>query len=133
MSSVIPEPGQHRRAVHPQEFAKALVGAAVAALSALIPLMDDGQVSTQDSLAVILAALAGGGAVFGIPNKPPAAPRGAVTPRTTNHHDHVHISRTDDSADPGLSEQGAGEGRLILVIACGIVLGALLLILVRRA
>ncbi len=111
MSSVIPEPGQHRRAPAPQEYAKALVGAAVAALSALIPLMDDGQVSTQDALAVMLAALVGGGAVFGIPNKPPAG----------------------KPADPHLSEQGAGEGRLILVIACGIVLGALLLILLRRA
>jgi hypothetical protein len=129
----MPEPGQHRRAPAPSEYAKALVGAAVAALSALIPLMDDGTVSVQDALTVALAALVGGGAVFGIPNKPPAAPRGAVTERTASHHDHVHISRMDNSADPHLSERGAGEGRLILVIACGIVLGALLLILLRRA
>lgn len=51
-------------------MAKALVGATVAGLSALLPVVDDG-LTTSEFLAALLAALIGWQAIYWTPNKQP--------------------------------------------------------------
>lgn len=53
-------------------YAKALVGALTAGLGAYATALDDG-ITTQEWVTVAIAALAGGGFVFGVPNKDPEA------------------------------------------------------------
>lgn len=59
-------------------YAKALTGAAVAGLTALGTALTDNQVTGQEWVAVAIAALAGLGAVWAVPNRP--APREDVPP-----------------------------------------------------
>jgi len=68
--------------VSPSQYAKAIVGALVAGLSALLPVMEDGLTATECVVAVI-AALIALGAVFATPNQ----------------------ARAGHAADPDLSEQ----------------------------
>lgn len=55
----------------PQQYAKALVAALVAGLSALIPLLEDG-LTVAEVLTAVVAALVGLSAVFIVPNQAPA-------------------------------------------------------------
>lgn len=57
---------------HPAEYAKAIVGALVAAASAGIPVIDDG-LSPSEVLIIAVAALTAFGAVWAIPNAAPPA------------------------------------------------------------
>jgi hypothetical protein len=49
-------------------YAKAVVGAAVAALAFAIPVVDDG-VTLSETLGILMAGLTGLGVVFAVPNK----------------------------------------------------------------
>jgi len=100
--------------VNPSQYAKALVGALVAGLSALLPVMEDGLTATECVVAVI-AALIALGAIFQTPNQAPAG----------------------QPADPDLSEQsglddGGHTDALFLIgitvaVACGVLLATLVL------
>lgn len=59
----------------PAEYAKAIVGALVAAASAGIPVIDDG-LSPSEVLIIAVAALTAFGAVWAIPNAAPAPVEG---------------------------------------------------------
>lgn len=54
-----------------KQYAKAIVGALVAAVSAAVPIVDDG-VLPSEALTIGLAFLVGLGAVWAVPNKPEA-------------------------------------------------------------
>ena len=90
----------------PRQYAKALVGCAVAGLSALLPVMEDGLTGTE-VLTAVVAALVALGAVFAVPNQaPPGHP-----------------------ADPDLSEQsGVDDGHIEPVGLALVVLFVLLLL-----
>ncbi len=49
-------------------YYKAIVGALVAAISAAIPIVDDG-VTTSEGLSIALAFIVGLGVVYAVPNK----------------------------------------------------------------
>jgi sugar phosphate permease len=51
-------------------FAKAIIGALVAFLTALATALENGSVSGQEWVTSLIALLVGFGAVFSIPNKP---------------------------------------------------------------
>jgi len=51
-------------------YAKAIVGALIAGLTALLPAFDDGAVTTAEWLVVGIAALGAFGVVWAVPNKP---------------------------------------------------------------
>ena len=51
-------------------YAKAIVGAAVAGLTALGTAMSDGQVTGEDWTRVVVAALVSLGLVYAVPNRP---------------------------------------------------------------
>ena len=59
----------------PAEYAKAIVGAAVAAASAAIPVVDDG-VTPSELMIILVAALTAFGAVWAVPNAAPADAEG---------------------------------------------------------
>lgn len=67
----------------PQEYAKALVGALAAFLAAVVTGLADEHITAVEWVVAALAAVTAGGAVFGVPNRPPAG----------------------EPADPDLSEQ----------------------------
>lgn len=50
------------------QYAKAIVGAVIAGLSALGTGLDDGNLSTQEIVTAIIACLVALGVVFGVPN-----------------------------------------------------------------
>ena len=75
----------------PRQYAKALIGALIAGLSALTPSVQDG-LSVTDVLTAVVAALIAGSAVFAIPN---VAPVGQIS-------------------DPNLSDQDAPDAPTIL-------------------
>lgn len=54
--------------MNPAKFAKAIVGAAVAGLTALLPLVGDG-VSLKDAIITAIAVLVGFNAVYWTPNE----------------------------------------------------------------
>lgn len=56
-------------------YAKALVGGAASALAFAIPVVDDGLL-VSEVLGIALAFLTGAGAVYTVPNGPPASPPG---------------------------------------------------------
>lgn len=58
----------------PAEYAKAIVGALVAAASFAIPVVDDGLVASE-ALGILVAALAAFTAVWGVPNADPQHPQ----------------------------------------------------------
>ncbi len=58
----------------PSEYAKAIVGALVAGLTALATAAGDGQINMGEGFAVAIAVVATFGGVFGVPNRP-ATPR----------------------------------------------------------
>lgn len=100
----------------PQQYAKALVGALIAALSALIPVMEDG-LTTTEVLTAVVAALVGLSAVFAVPNQaPPGRP-----------------------ADPDLSEQSgldaghADVAHLVVMAAIAVIVVTLYHLLIRHA
>ncbi len=51
-------------------YAKALAGAAAAGAAVYLTARSDGTVTTDEWLGILLAVLAGGGVVAGVPNKP---------------------------------------------------------------
>lgn len=59
---------------HPKTYAKFLVAALAAALTAAYPLLNDGNMSTQEMVMVALAAVGALGVYF-VPNKPTGNPR----------------------------------------------------------
>lgn len=61
-------------------YAKALVGALIAALSALGASLTDGGVSASEWVAVALAFLVAFGGVFSVPNAAPGQPGGNQDP-----------------------------------------------------
>lgn len=61
-------------------YAKAFIGSLVAGLGALLTALDDGSLSAQEIVTVIIAFLVAFGAVFAIPNKPPFVPPSDTTP-----------------------------------------------------
>lgn len=67
----------------PREYAKAIVAALVAFLTALVTGLTDDHLTALEWVVAALAAVTAGGAVFGVPNRPPAG----------------------QPADPSLSEQ----------------------------
>jgi len=54
--------------------AKAFIGALVAFLTAIATALDNGSISAQEWVFALIALIAGFGAVFSIPNKPPFVP-----------------------------------------------------------
>jgi len=63
-------------------FYKAITGAVVSFLSALIAGLQNGGLSWTEILTAIIALLVGGGAVFTIPNIIPGTPSPEPTPTT---------------------------------------------------
>lgn len=61
--------------MHASEYAKAIVGALIAGLTALAAAMADDGVTAQEWLAVLLAVLATGGGVYMKRNAPTTAAR----------------------------------------------------------
>lgn len=51
-------------------YAKAVVGALVAGLSAIATSLDDNGLSAQEIVTAVIAFLVGLGVVYGVPNKP---------------------------------------------------------------
>jgi len=52
-------------------YAKAIVGALIAGLSALITALDDSHISMQEGLTAAVATLVGLSVIWAVPNKPP--------------------------------------------------------------
>lgn len=52
-----------------KQYAKSLLGGAIAAISFAIPCVDDGLVGSE-VLGIVLAGLTGLGVVYAVPNKP---------------------------------------------------------------
>ena len=52
-------------------YAKAILGALVAFLTALTTALEDGHVSAQEWVTALIALLAAGGVVFSVPNRRP--------------------------------------------------------------
>lgn len=96
--------------LHPQQYAKALVGALVAGLSVLAGAVGDG-VSAEEWLTTAVAFLTGLGLVFAVPNKPAPGRR----------------------SDPALSEQGGINLDTVLTITVGIVLAVAILWVLNQA
>jgi hypothetical protein len=52
-------------------YAKALIAAVVAGLTAVLTGLDDGNLSWSDGIAALIAFFVALGAVFAVPNRPP--------------------------------------------------------------
>ena len=65
--------------MHPQEYAKAIVGAVLAGLGALAAGLADQVMTPVEWITVASATILAGAVVFGVPNSDPAAHR-AETP-----------------------------------------------------
>lgn len=59
-----------------QSYLKAIVAGLIAAITAAIPLVDDG-VNVKDVLLIALAGLVGSGVTYAVPNKDPRGQRQA--------------------------------------------------------
>lgn len=55
-------------------YAKAIIGALVAFLTAIITALEDDGISAAEWVTAVVALLIAGGAIFSVPNKPPFVP-----------------------------------------------------------
>ena len=55
-------------------YAKAIIGALIAFLTAIVTALDSGGISAAEWVTAVVALLIAGGAIFSVPNKPPFVP-----------------------------------------------------------
>lgn len=90
-------------------YAKSVVAALVAGLTVLAAALTDDAITPAEWVQIAVAVLGAIG-VYAVPNKPPAG----------------------EAADPRVSEQGAFNGSLLVVLAAGLVAIAALIFIVQN-